>query len=342
MKFGLFLNGQSLPEDAPMSVRIGESLEQTRAARDAGFDIVGAGQHYLAAPYQMPALYPFLARVAAEAGDMQVCSAITLVPLHNPVYVAETVATMDAICNGRFVFGVGLGYRDEEYTSFGVKREEIVPRLLEALEVIKLLWTGQEVDFQGRFYRVPRVTPVTLPIQKPHPPIWVAANNDGAIKRAARLGYAWLVNPHASVPTIAKQIGIYRQALRESGSPMPAELPMMRELYISRDMETAYNESRPYLASKYQVYASWGQDKALPGQESFAVPYEELAKDRFLVGSPEHVIEEIRRYEETLGVTHMFFRMQWPGLPHANVMREIELLGNYVIPAFKTFKKSGS
>ena len=65
------------------------------------------------------------------------------------------------------------------------------------------------------------------------------------------------------------------------------------------------------------------------------MPFEELAKDRFLVGDPQHVIEEIRRYQETLGVTHMFFRMQWPGMPHANVMKEIEIMGSQVIPALK-------
>jgi alkanesulfonate monooxygenase SsuD/methylene tetrahydromethanopterin reductase-like flavin-dependent oxidoreductase (luciferase family) len=335
MKFGLFLNGQRLPSEGPMSTRIQEALEQTRAARDAGFDIVGAGQHFLSAPYQMPAIYPFLARVAADAGKMNLCSAITLVPLHNPVYLAETVATLDAICDGRFIFGIGLGYRDEEFVAFGVKREEIAPRLREGLEVMKLLWTGEEVEYQGKYYQLPKVRLATQPIQKPYPPIWVAANNHGAIRRAARLGLAWLINPHATVTTIAEQMEMYQQTLKESGKPAPPDLPMMRELYIAKDMEMAYSQSSPYLASKYQVYAKWGQDKALPGQENFQVPFEDLAKDRFLVGNPQHVIEEIRRYQETLGVTHMFFRMQWPGMPHANVMKEIEIMGSQVIPALK-------
>ena len=124
----------------------------------------------------------------------------------------------------------------------------------------------------------------------------MAANNDAAIRRAARWGYPWLINPHATVPVVAQQWEGYRQTLQQSGLPMPEVLPMMRELYLAQDPEAAYLESRPYLAPKYEAYAAWGQDKALPGEESFTIPYQELARDRFLLGSPDQVVEEIRRY----------------------------------------------
>ena len=204
MKLGFFVTNQYLPgESFPQKIQ--ESVEQVRAAREAGFDMICTGQHYLASPYQMSSSFPLLARLAAEAGDMEVAATVILVPLHNPVELAESVATMDAICGGRFIFGVGLGYRDEEYTSFGVQRAERVARLREALEVMKLLWTQEEVEFNGQFYTVPRVAPSTKPVQQPHPPIWVAANNDVAIRRAARWGYPWLVNPHATVQMVADQ-----------------------------------------------------------------------------------------------------------------------------------------
>ena len=133
---------------------------------------------------------------------MQIATSVTLVPLHNPVDLAETVATMDAICDGRFIFGIGLGYREEEYTAFGIRRRDRVPRLLEALEVMKLLWTEDEVEFNGSFYRVPKIRPTCSPTQKPHPPIWVAAHQDEAIRRAARLGYAWFVSPHSTLSVV--------------------------------------------------------------------------------------------------------------------------------------------
>jgi alkanesulfonate monooxygenase SsuD/methylene tetrahydromethanopterin reductase-like flavin-dependent oxidoreductase (luciferase family) len=334
VKLGFFVTNQYLPGES-MPQKIQDSIEQVQAAREAGFDLICTGQHYLAAPYQMSTSFPLLARLAAEAGDMEVAATVTLVPLHNPVELAESVATMDAICQGRFIFGVGLGYREEEYAAFGVERGQRVGRLREALEVMKLLWTAEEVEFQGKYYRVPRTTPMTRPVQQPHPPIWVAANNDAAIRRAARWGYPWLINPHATIPMVAQQWANYKEALNNAGQPAPRILPMMRELYIAEDQETAYVESEPYLGPKYQAYASWGQDKALPGDESFSIPYQELARDRFLLGSPEEVTQEIRRYEEELDANYLIFRMNWPGMAHQQVLRQIEQMGNEVIPRVK-------
>ena len=334
MKIGLFLNTQT-PDNAALPSLIADAAEQVRTARDAGFDVICAGQHYLSAPYSQPATLPFLARMAAESGDMNLCAGVILVPLHNPVDLAETVATMDAITNGRFIFGVGLGYRDEEYAAFGVRRQERVPRLTEALEVIRKLWADDEVEFTGRFYHVPKSTPTTRPVQQPHPPIWVAANHDNAIRRAARWGYPWMINPHATMSMVADQLVIYREALDAAGQPMPAQLPMVREMYVAADRETAFVESQPYLEGKYAAYAAWGQDKALPGEEDFTVPYADLARDRFVLGAPDDIVREIERYESELGVTHILFRMQWPGMPHEQVLRQLETLGRDVAPRVK-------
>ncbi len=334
MKLGFFVTNQYLPGES-MPDKIRESAEQVRAARAAGFDLICTGQHYLSTPYQMSASFPLLARLAAEAGEMAVAATVSLVPLHNPVELAESVATMDAICNGRFIFGVGLGYREEEYAAFGIKRGERAPRLREALEVMRQLWTQEEVAFQGKYYQVPPIAPATRPVQQPHPPIWVAANNDRAIRRAARWGYPWLINPHATLEMVANQWQGWREELQQAGQPMPPALPMMRELYVAQDRETAYRESEPYLAPKYAAYAAWGQDKALPGEESFAVPYRELARSRFLLGSPEDVAEEIRRCQQKLGVNYLICRMQWPGMPQEAALRQIELLGREVIPRVK-------
>ena len=118
---------------------------------------------------------------------------------------------------------------------------------------------------------------------------------------------------------------------------MTDDLPKMREMYVAEDRETAYLESRPFLEAKYKAYADWGQDKALPGEESFSVPYQDLAKDRFLLGSPDDIVEEFRRYHDELGVNHMICRMQWPGMPQEKVLKQIELLGREVIPRIREF-----
>ena len=244
MKFGLFINAQH-PVGESVSQRIAEASEQTRLAREAGFDMICAGQHYLSHPYQMSAIIPLLARLTADAEGMEIAATVLLIPLLNPVDVAETCATLDAMSGGRFVLGIGIGYRDDEYTAFGIKRSERIPRLIEAMEIIRLLWTEDEVEYNGTYYQVPKVRVATRPVQKPHPPIWVAANGPPAIARAARWGYPWVINPHATIGMVSGQLDYYRKIAAEAGQPMPATLPMMRELYVAPDSATPTPKADP-------------------------------------------------------------------------------------------------
>jgi alkanesulfonate monooxygenase SsuD/methylene tetrahydromethanopterin reductase-like flavin-dependent oxidoreductase (luciferase family) len=331
MKFGLIVSKQH-PPGVSMVERFREHIEQVRAARDAGFDLIVMGQHYLSTPLQEMQTLPSLARLAAEAGGMRVGATVLLLPLHNPVDVAEQVATLDVICEGRFIFGVGLGYREEEYEAFGVRPQQRVARFLESLQVIKRLWTEEEVTHHGRFFHLTKARMVLKPVQKPHPPVWFAANNDGAVERSARMADAWVINPHAKLGVLERQLALYRQTLRDVDKPFPAELPMMKELYVAPDRQTALRECHPFLEAKYQAYASWGQDKALPQGDSFDLAFEELVRDRFIIGDPDDCVRELRRYIDALGVNCFLFRIQWPGMEQAKVLRTIRLLAERVLP----------
>jgi alkanesulfonate monooxygenase SsuD/methylene tetrahydromethanopterin reductase-like flavin-dependent oxidoreductase (luciferase family) len=331
MKFGLIVSKQH-PPGVSMVERFREHIEQVRTARDAGFDLIVMGQHYLSAPFQEIQTLPALARLAAEAGTMRVGATVLLLPLHNPVDVAEQVATLDVICEGRFIFGVGLGYRDEEYEAFGVRPRERVARFTECLQVIKQLWAEEEVTHQGRFFHLAKAHMVLKPVQKPHPHIWFAANNDGAVARSAHMADAWVINPHAKLSILERQMALYRKTLHDAGKPFPAEVPMIKELYVASDRQTALRECRPFLEAKYQAYASWGQDKALPQEDSFNLAFEELVQDRFVIGDPDDCVRELQRYIATLGVNCFIFRIQWPGMEQAKVLRTIKLLAEHVMP----------
>jgi alkanesulfonate monooxygenase SsuD/methylene tetrahydromethanopterin reductase-like flavin-dependent oxidoreductase (luciferase family) len=334
MKFGLIVSKQH-PPGVSVVERFREHIEQVRTARDAGFDLIVMGQHYLSTPFQEMQTLPSLARLAAEAGTMHLGATVLLLPLLNPVDVAEQVATLDVICEGRFIFGVGLGYRDEEYEAFGVRREERVGRFVEGLQVIKRLWTEEEVTHHGRFFHLTRARMLLKPVQKPHPPLWFAANNNRAVERSARMADAWVINPHARLSILEHQMALYRKTLQEVGKPFPTELPMIKELYVAPDRKTALQECRPFLEAKYQAYAAWGQDKALPREDSFDLAFEELVQDRFIIGDPDDCARELRRYVEALGVNCFIFRIQWPGMEQAKVLRTIALLSAHVMPALQ-------
>jgi len=131
MKFGIGLSVQHLPEDS-QAARFQEHVEQVRLARAVGFTSVWASQHYLSDPFTYFQPIPTLARVAAEAPGMTLGTGCLLLPLHHPVEIAEQLATLDVITAGRFVFGVGLGYRDVENEAMGLNPKERVGRLVEA------------------------------------------------------------------------------------------------------------------------------------------------------------------------------------------------------------------
>ncbi len=296
MKFGISLSGMGQqPVGADMRQRFEEIVEYVRAARDMGFQLVYQGQHYLTHPYQQLQAMPLLARLAAEAEGMSLVATL-LVPTHHPVDLAERVATMDVITGGRFILSAALGYRDEEYRAFGVDRRRRVSRFMECLEVMTRLWTEDEVTHHGRHFRLEGARSMLKPLQKPHPPVWVAANAEPAIRRAARHGYIWYINPHATYATIKGQIAAYNEAASEAGRPQPEGLPIGREVYLHEDRGEALRLAAPYLGGKYEAYASWGQDKALPGAESFHQSFEDLARDRFIVGTPEECAVDLERY----------------------------------------------
>ena len=263
MKIGLFLTNQQFTT-TDMVKALDEQIQMVHHARDNGWDTLLSGQHYLnEGNNQQLQLVPFLSRLIPEAGDMHIALGILLLNLHNPVYTAETVASLDVLCRGRLIFGVGLGYRDTEFDAFAVPKGKRVARFEEYLELVQRLWTEDNVSHNSETCVLNNVRMNIRPIQKPSPPIWLAANNDKAIKRAARMSDAWFVNPHSQLETIRRHMGVYNNALRAANKSAPKELPIMKEIFCAKDKETAMQIAGPYLFGKYKDYATWGQDLSL-------------------------------------------------------------------------------
>jgi alkanesulfonate monooxygenase SsuD/methylene tetrahydromethanopterin reductase-like flavin-dependent oxidoreductase (luciferase family) len=334
VKIGLFLTNQ-FPVGSDVAAGLAQQLALARAARDAGWDSVWAGQHFLPSDLAMPQLVPFLARLTADAGEMAVGVGIVLLALQNPVDVAETFATLDLLSGGRMIFGVGLGYREVEYLALGVPLEERRHRFEENLRIVRALWRGDEVDVDLSWCRLDRIRSTLLPMQRPGPPIWMAANSDAAVRRAARLADAWFANPHASLATIAAQRDLYAAARTEAGLRPPEDVPLMREIFCARDRATAFEQVAPFLARKYQVYARWGQDKVLPGEVSFDVPLDELTEDRFVIGSPEDCLGPLVRCRDELGVDHFVLRLDWAGMPPELALESLALIDREIVPVLR-------
>ena len=319
-----------------MVAALGEQITMVHHARDRGWDSLFTGQHYLnEGDNQQFQIVPFLTRLMPEAGEMTIGLGIMLINLHNPVYVAETVATMDIFAKGNFIFGIGLGYRATEFDAFQVPKGQRVRRFEECLELVERLWTEENITYESDVCKLDNVTMNIRPIQKPRPPIWVAANNDPAIERAARIGDTWFINPHSTLDTVRTHMGVYKNALATAGKPAPAELPLFREIFCAKDKKTALEMAGPYLLGKYQDYATWGQDKVMPAGESFDKSIEELVNGRFVLGSPEECYEQLRPYWEEFGVNHMVLRTHWVGMPLSHSLQSMRLISDELMPALR-------
>jgi alkanesulfonate monooxygenase SsuD/methylene tetrahydromethanopterin reductase-like flavin-dependent oxidoreductase (luciferase family) len=258
---------------------------------------------------------------------------IILLSLHKPLDIAENLATMDVMSGGKVIFGAALGYREVEFLAFGTSQKERVQRFEENIIAIKRLWTEDVVDMKGSHFELKGASAATKPIQKPHPPIWIGANADVAIKRAARMGDCWYVNPHNRIDTIIRQTDVYRKALDEAGKPFPKEFPGRRELFVAKTREEAMRLCKPFLAAKYKAYHEWGQDKAMPeGDNDLGQDFDDLVRDRFLVGSPDEVAEQILNLNRKTGLNHLILSMQWGNMPQSMVLDTISMVAEEVFP----------
>jgi alkanesulfonate monooxygenase SsuD/methylene tetrahydromethanopterin reductase-like flavin-dependent oxidoreductase (luciferase family) len=330
-EYGLVLCSQfPVPDDA--SARFEEQLEQVRYARDAGFASVWATQHYLADPFQYLHPLAVLARIIPESGNMRIGTAITLMALPNPVDLAEQLATLDILSGGRLVVGAGLGYRDVEFDAFGVPPRGRLRRFQENLDVVRRLWTDDEVTFSNEAIQLDRVRPVLRPVQRPHPPIWLAGHTDKALRRVARMGLPWLAAAtHVDLDYLRQQVNTFHTACARHGNERP-EVNVLQEIYVADTDEQATADVRSALGAKYEAYRSWGQDRVLPESQTFDKEFDELRKGRFILGSPESCRDQLSTLCEVVAPSHVLLRPQWPGMPHERVMASLRRLAEEVLP----------
>ena len=326
---GLLLSGQHPAGDSAVAA-VRQHLEQVELARELGFSSVWTTQHFLSHPYMYFQSVPLLARVAAAAEGMTV-GTFLLLTLLNPVELAENAATLDAIAAGRFVLGVGMGYRAVENAAFGVaqRRADLFER---KLEVVRRLLIGESVTAEGLGFQLADAR-LTLVPDRP-PPIWLGADSDAAVRRAARVGDAWFVPPHTRLDELERQMRQYRAARAEHGLPAAASTPVIKEVCVAATDEQALEVARPYLKDKYDAYVDWGQSDVLPPADTLRREFAELtAGGRFVLGSPETCAAILAEHVDRLGVDQFVCRLQWPGMPQQHVLNSMRLLAREVWPA---------
>jgi probable F420-dependent oxidoreductase len=323
-----------------------ETFELARVAEDAGFDTATIGHHHFM-PGNLADPLTFLAAVAARTERLRVGTGIFQLPVHNPVRVAEQVATVDQLSGGRVSLGVGTGWWPLEYQVQGSSYRERGARMEEALCILRLVWTEESVSFDGRFWSFPELTVHPRPVQRPHPPIWVAGVADAAVERAARLGDAWLCGPVQSLSKARSCLDLYRATCEANGRR--PDWILRRFAWLGADGREVRDDVLPVYVDG--LLEHWRESVEDPEEQAlFArldagadVPAEEIARDRLLFGDPDDVIGQITRYHDATGCEHVHAAFG-AGLPAHTTQASlggfdelaamIRLFGREVIPAF--------
>lgn len=332
MKFGILLTSvYDASVDAVVQRR--EHEELVRTAEEFGFDLMVCGQHFLGSELRYFQPVPWLTYMGQVAPSMRLATGIVLLSMVNPIDIAEQMATLDVLSDGRAVFGVGLGYSAHEFDAFGVAPGTRVARFEESLQLVKRLWSGDEVDFDGRFHSVHGARPSVRPVRN-EIPVWIGGQAASAVKRAARMGDAWYTPPFPTHAELADLRRLFLDTRAECGLSASGEFPVRRELLIAPDRAAGMSAALDRYRARYETYKKWG----LSGENTPVDAGEELRADvenRFILGSAADCVDALGRMESELGMTHFVYKPHWPGLPHRAAMEQLELLGSQVVPELK-------
>ena len=310
-----------------------EALEEVVRGEELGFDSVWMEEHHSVVDHYWPSPLPVLAGFATRTSRVTLGTDILVAAFYHPVRLAEDIALLDVMSGGRVVLGAAIGYKPDEFTLYGVELEKRGARFEEQLAIVKGLWTQDTFSFRGKYYQVEgKLEP--KPIAKPHPPIWIGGWGEITLRRAATLADNWIPGPTAELPRLLEGKKQFLANRRAAGPTAPiSEWPLTRDVIIAdTDREARELAERHIMVSYRKEYAGGWRHPFIDA--SIATDLDTVKKDRFLIGSPGQIIEDLRPFVEQYGMTHLICRLFFPGMPHRHIMRELELIAREVRPAF--------
>jgi alkanesulfonate monooxygenase SsuD/methylene tetrahydromethanopterin reductase-like flavin-dependent oxidoreductase (luciferase family) len=290
-----------------------------------------------------------LAALAERTRTLRLGIAIVLLPLSHPLRVAEEVATLDVLSNGRVEFGIGRGSIPTHFTGFGVAQTESRDRFLESLDLILQAWTQDRVSFRGRFFQMDNISVVPKPVQRPYPPIRVAANSADTFELMGQIGYpifvASQVNPFRK---IREFLPLYHQAREAAGHPTSTaeDVTVLMPLYVGNDSGEVRGVMEPsvrhWLHTASMLYSSshiGSGPEAVRLKElserARRMTYEQVCEVMAVFATPDACVEHLKRFQQEFGMGRVICWFNPGGMvPYQQVMQSMELFATKVMPHF--------
>lgn len=336
-----------------------QALEQIELADELGFDYVWAVEHHFLNGYSLSsAPEVFLSAVAQRTKRVRVGNGVRLLPppFNHPVRSAEMAAVLDILSNGRFDFGVGRSTTEAELGGFGIKPEDSKPMLIEVLPEIVKMWTHDKYPgFTGKYFSMPPREVIPTPIQKPHPPIWMACTQPSSFDLAASFGVGVLAFGVGAPGDVKNSIKRYKQNVKIPSNPVStvinSKVAPATIMFCADDTKLAIEMGLAaalwYGQQTAKLFAPWA-NKTIKGYEyyselvkdpefikQFQVPIEDRLNDKFsLVGTPDKVALAVKAYQE-IGADQIICLVQAGKIPHKNILESLSLFAKEVMRQFK-------
>lgn len=349
MKFGMLHLFESPSGKSEYQV-VKEQMFLMRAAEDLGFDSVWPAEHHFTeyGYCSSPALS--LAAVASATHKIRLGAGVAVLPFHNPIRAAEEFAMLDLISDGRLEFGIGRGYQPAEFKGFGIDQAHARGIFSESLEIIRQAWTQERVNFKGAHFDIEDQPVHPKPLQRPHPPIWIAALSKASFAMAAQMGFNLLCAPVFGLgASDAVLLNSYREGLRSAGfDPASREIGALCMVYCGETTAQARRDFADPVTWFYRTMSKYVAPTAgaLPAKtyENYAatqvfaasVSFQQLLdRGAVICGDRDHCLKRMLALRKRYGMTTLLCWTRMGGLDGRKVLRSMELMQKHVIPEFR-------
>ncbi len=274
----------------------------------------------------------FLSAIARTTQKIRLGVALSVLPFHSPLDVAESYGMVDVISNGRLEMGVGRGNEPHEFRKTHTPEETSSQLTREAAEIIRQAWSDEQVNFHGEFFDYQDVNVLPKPVQRPHPPMWVGARSEESFRWAAENGFHLMTLPYMapSPEEMRAHFQLYRKVLSQAGHGR-REILGKFHIYVADSMDRAVREAEPYLNNYHATHRAADPHRKLGSPRDFAA---QLERGFIIAGDPQRCIDSIHHWREEVGLTTLSGTFYFGGMPQEMALKNIRLFAEQVMPAF--------
>ena len=327
-----------------------EGFRMVDAAEEQGLDGVWLAElHFNPTRSVMSSPIVIASSIATRTKRLKVGMAVYVLPLSNPLRIAEEVATVDHISEGRFEFGIGRSGFARSYDVFSIPYSESQERFAESLNIILQAWEGKEFSYEGKYYNVDKATISPVPFQQPHPPLRIAANSADTFVRLGEAGHPIFVGLRGmDIPELRQNVDAYRKIWREAGHPGDGDVSLRIPVYAgeteAQAMDEPFESISGYFGRMGSLYREQAGKSGLEATELAdgraerlaGLSYEDMLKTKIAFGTAEHLVDRFNQLKEELGLDGVVAELNPGGLiPEERVLRSLKIVTDKVMPAFK-------